>query len=65
MPAPFYMFREKKSLNKLRKEKKKDNKAKPFINKKNKILIPNRESVAKKIRESNRTKILMDLEFFP
>ena len=74
MSAPFYVFRPKKSVNELREEKKQDDKkskskskskAKPFINPKNKILLNTRHNLGDQIRESNRTKILMDLEFTP
>ena len=52
------------------KDKKKDNKKKkqkdkPFINEKNKILLPTRESIRDNIRESNRTAILLNQEFMP
>ncbi len=46
------------------KNKKKD-KQKPFINKKNKILLPTRENITKNIRENNRTAILLNQEFMP
>ena len=72
MPAPFYVFRPKKSVGELREEKKQDDKkskskskAKPFINPKNKILLNTRHNLGDQIRESNRTKILMDLEYTP
>ena len=70
MPAPFYVFRPKKSVGELREEKKRDDKkskskAKPYINPKNKILLNTRHNLGDQIRESNRTKILMDLEFTP
>jgi hypothetical protein len=71
MPAPFYVFRPKKSVGELREDKKRDDKknkkskAKPYINPKNKILLNTRHNLGEQIRESNRTKILMDLEYTP
>ena len=63
------------TLNELRaqkeKDKKKDKKGKgkgkatPFINPNQKILLNTKEDVKNIMRESNRTKILMDLEFAP
>ena len=53
----------RKDANKDKKKKKKKDKAKPFINTKNKILLPT--SNIDKMRENNRTKILLDLEFSP
>ena len=55
-----------KSLEELRKEDKKDKKKqkeKPFINKKNKINLETKESLRDKIRESNRTSILLNREY--
>jgi hypothetical protein len=46
-------------------KKKKKEKEKPFINEKNKILLPTRESIRDNIRESNRTAILLNQEFMP
>ena len=40
-------------------------KAKPFINPNNKILLNTRERLIDNMRENNRTKILMDLEYTP
>ena len=61
------LFRKTKDVGELRKDakkaKKKKDKAKPFINTKNKILLPT--SNIDKMRENNRTKILLDLEFSP
>ena len=45
------------------KNKKKKQKEKPFINKDNKILLPNRESIVESIRQGNRTAILLNREF--
>lgn len=67
---------EGKTLNELREEKSKDdkkekkekkgkNKAKPFINPNQKILLNTQGRLQDNMRESNRTKILMDLEFAP
>lgn len=72
-PPPFWVFRKSKSLKKLREEDKEDkkkskskqSKAKPFINEKNKILLPTTHNLGESIRQSNRTKILLDLEFVP
>lgn len=47
------------------KEKKKKGASKPFINKYNKILLPSRDNLVKNIRESNKTKLLIDYEFIP
>jgi hypothetical protein len=55
-----------KSLEDLRKEdkqSKKKMKEKPFINKKNKINLETRETLRDKIRESNRTSILLNKEY--
>ena len=55
-----------KSLEDLRKEEKqskKKMKEKPFINKKNKINLETRETLRDKIRESNRTSILLNREY--
>ena len=73
----FYLFREKVSLKDLRDEDEKDKekekkkkvkkimkgKGKPFLNPDNKILLPTRDSIARQIRESNRTGILINNEF--
>jgi len=40
-------------------------KAKPFLNPDNKIILNTRERIADNMRESNRTKILLDLEYMP
>ena len=53
------------------KDKKKDKKGKgkgkatPFINPNQKILLNTKEDIKNNMRESNRTKILMDLEYAP
>ncbi len=58
-----------KSLEELRKEDKKDKKKqkkmkeKPFINTKNKIMLETPQSIRNKIRESNRTAILLNKEY--
>jgi hypothetical protein len=55
-----------KSLEDLRKDdkqSKKKMKEKPFINKKNKINLETKESLREKIRESNRTSILLNKEY--
>jgi hypothetical protein len=55
-----------KSLEDLRKEDKKDKKKmkeKPFINTKNKIKLETKETLREKLRESNRTAILLNNEF--
>ena len=55
-----------KSLEDLRKDDKKSKKKlkeKPFINKKNKINLETKESLRDKIRESNRTSILLNKEY--
>ena len=55
-----------KSLDDLRKEDKKSKKKlkeKPFINKKNKINLETKETLRDKIRESNRTSILLNREY--
>lgn len=55
-----------KSLDELRKEDKKNKKKqkeKPFINKKNKINLETKETLRDKIRESNRTTILLNREY--
>ncbi len=55
-----------KSLEDLRKDdkqSKKKLKEKPFINKKNKINLETKESLRDKIRESNRTAILLNREY--
>jgi hypothetical protein len=55
-----------KSLDDLRKDDKKSKKKmkeKPFINKKNKINLETKESLRDKIRESNRTSILLNKEY--
>lgn len=51
----------------VKKKKKKEKKqgSKPFINKQNKILLPTRNNIAQAIRESNRTKYLIEMEFMP
>jgi hypothetical protein len=54
-----------KDKKKDKKDKKKKDKLKPFINEKNKILLPSRENITKNIRESNRTAILLNQEFMP
>ena len=46
-------------------KKGKKGKEKPFVNPNQKILLNTRSSLTNDIRESNRTKILMDLEFMP
>ena len=45
------------------KKKKRKEKEKPFINKDNKILLPNRESLVETMRQNNRTAILLNREF--
>ncbi len=71
MPPPFYVFRKGKDLKELRDDDKKDKKkskktkATPYLNPKNKIMLETKNSLGEKIRESNRTKILMDLEYMP
>ena len=55
-----------KSLEDLRKDdkqSKKKMKEKPVINKKNKINLETRETLRDKIRESNRTSILLNKEY--
>ena len=55
-----------KSLEELRKDdkqSKKKMKEKPVINKKNKINLETRETLSDKIRESNRTSILLNREY--
>jgi len=55
-----------KSLDDLRtddKKSKKKMKEKPFINKKNKINLETKETLRDKIKESNRTSILLNREY--
>ncbi len=55
-----------KSLDDLRKDdkqSKKKMKEKPVINKKNKINLETKESLREKIREGNRTSILLNREY--
>lgn len=73
----YYLFREKVSLKELRDEDEKDKakakkkqvkkdmkgKSKPFLNLQNKILLPTRDSIARQMRENNRTGILINNEF--
>jgi hypothetical protein len=72
MPSPpSWVFRKGKDLKELRDEDKKDkkkskkSKATPYLNPKNKIMLETKNRLGEKIRESNRTKILLDLEYMP
>lgn len=71
MPPPKYVFIKGKNLKKLRDDDKKDkkkvkkSKSTPYINSKNKIILDTKANLGENMRESNRTKILLELEFMP
>ena len=58
-------LREQQKKENIKKKKKKKTGDRPFINKNNKILLPTREDLKLMVRESNRTKLLIEAEFTP
>ena len=58
-------LRDQKEKEKKKEKKGKKNKEKPFVNPNQKILLNTHSRLADNMRESNRTKILMEMEYMP